>query len=103
MYQCTSQDWKLGVESFFKEEASSTRLLVIIEHSEPQKWVKPCSWDIKKKIAMSKESGRRIDLLHADALESEKRNQLAMIEGQQFVDPAKDTTTGEMKVKSNQI
>ena len=52
---------------------------------------------------MSKESGRRIDLLHADALESEKRNQLAMIEGQQFVDPAKDTTTGEMKVKSNQI
>ena len=52
---------------------------------------------------MSKESGRLIDLLHADALESEKRNQLAMIEGQQFVDPAKDTTTGEMKVKSNQI
>ena len=55
------------------------------------------------KIAMSKESGRRIVLLHADSSESEKRNQLALIKGQLLVDSAQDATTGEMKVKLNKI
>ena len=35
---------------------------------------------------------------HADSLESEKRNQLALKEGQLFVDPAQDSVAGEMKV-----
>ena len=40
---------------------------------------------------------------HADSLESEKRNQRALKEGQLFVDPAQDSVAGEMKVKSNKI
>ena len=51
------------------------------------------------KITMSKESGRIIVLSHADSSESEKRNQLALIKGQLFVDPAQDATTGETRVK----
>ena len=67
------------------------------------KGVKPCSWDKQTKIAMSKESGRRIVLLHADSWESKKTNQLALIAVQLFVNPAQDATAGEMRVKSNKI
>ena len=47
---------------------------------------------------MRKESGRKTVLLHFDSYESEKRNQLALIESQLYVDPVQNEETGEVTV-----
>ena len=68
---------------------------------------KPCkgylNLEQETKPTMTKESGRKTVLLHFDSSESEKRNQLALIESQLFVDPVQNEETGEVTVSTNKI
>ena len=48
-------------------------------------------------------NGRKTVLLHFDSSESEKRNQLALIESQLFFDTVQNEETGEVTVPMNKL
>ena len=77
---------------------SHPRLLSLEQVSKPCKGY--LNLEQETKSTMTKESGRKTVLLHSDSSESEKRNQLALIESQLFVDPVQNEETGEVTVLS---
>ena len=48
-------------------------------------------------------NGRKTVLLHFDSSESEKRNQLALIESQLFFNTVQNEETGEVTVPTNKL
>ena len=80
---------------------SHPRLLSLEQVSKPCKGY--LNLEQETKSTMTKESGRKTVLLHSDSSESEKRNQLALIESQLFVDPVQNEETGEVTVSANKI
>ena len=81
--------------------SSHHRLLSLEQVSKPCKGY--LNLEQETKSTMTKESGRKTVLLHSDSSESEKRNQLALIESQLFVDPVQNEETGEVTVSANKI
>ena len=68
---------------------------------------KPCKYYLnlkqEKKSTMTKESSRKTVLFHFDSSESEKRNQLALIESQLFFNTVQNEETGEVTVPTNKL
>ena len=68
---------------------------------------KPCkcylNLEQETKSTMTKESSRKAVLLHFDSSESEKRNQLALIESQLFFNTVQNEETGEVTVPTNKL